>query len=635
MEKVLETIITTLASEHAADVDASWLDEVMRQRNREVRSSTRYVAKKRLLPLYLCMREETPEVLEAWGAPAGSVVDTAVVRLLRTKPRRTASGVATITVLTKPWPCSGDCVFCPNDVRMPKSYLHAEPACQRAERCCFDPYLQVQTRLRVLRDMGHVTDKVELIVLGGTWSDYPRDYQIWFMTELFRALNEAGDNEACAERRALYKAYGISDDPDAIAAHVSEVQQQLNAGSITYYEAWKMLYGKGSTWERAAGMQHATLEQLECQQSANEQGAHRCVGLVVETRADAVNPEHLAFLRRLGCTKIQMGIQTLDYDVLARCGRATNPAQVSRALELFRLFGFKSHLHMMANLPGATPDSDAEEFHTLVTDARFMPDELKLYPCCLVEGARLERLYEQGVWQPYPEEDLVDLLVADTLTTPAQTRISRMIRDISATDIIAGSKKTNLRQEVEAHVRALIDAGQATCNEMRFREIGVDEVDPYDLHLETISYETTVSEERFLQWVTSEGRLAGFLRLSLPRTEALQEVAQEWAGFPLQIGQAMIREVHVYGKVAALDGMLELQKAPTDPVHAAHSAGQTEGTQHVGLGRQLVEEACRQAAVAGYEAIHVISAIGTRDYYRALGFKDDDLYQSKPLDSVR
>ena len=113
------------------------------------------------------------------------------MRTLRMKPRRTASGVATITVITKPWKCSSDCLYCPNDLRMPKSYLHAEPACQRAERNFFDPYLQVASRLRALEQMGHLCDKVELIVLGGTWSDYPISYQTWFVFELFRALDDA------------------------------------------------------------------------------------------------------------------------------------------------------------------------------------------------------------------------------------------------------------------------------------------------------------------------------------------------------------------------------------------------------------------------------------------------------------
>ena len=145
-------------------------------------------AKRRLLPFYQRVRREEPERWASWDVTPE--LDAALVNVLRMKPRRSASGVATITVITKPWPCSGSCVFCPNDVRCPKSYLHNEPACARAEAACYDPYLQVSARLTALAQMGHATDKIELIVLGGTWSDYPEEYQTWFVTELFRALND-------------------------------------------------------------------------------------------------------------------------------------------------------------------------------------------------------------------------------------------------------------------------------------------------------------------------------------------------------------------------------------------------------------------------------------------------------------
>ena len=167
MEEALLEIIAAL--EAGEDVDAAWLDKLVRRHNRAAHDGTRQVAKRRLLPFYLHVKAEDPERWAAWKV--SEATDAALVRLLQAKPRRTASGVATITVLTKPWPCSGACVFCPNDIRMPKSYLHNEPACERAEQNWFDPYLQVTSRLTALSQMGHAIDKIELIVLGGTWSD--------------------------------------------------------------------------------------------------------------------------------------------------------------------------------------------------------------------------------------------------------------------------------------------------------------------------------------------------------------------------------------------------------------------------------------------------------------------------------
>ena len=176
-----------------APLDPNRLAQIIRRRNEGRTASEQPFAKKRLLPYYLHVKEADPARWGSWNVD--EALERRLVQTLRMKPRRTASGVATVTVLTKPWPCAGDCLYCPNDLRMPKSYLADEPACQRAERNWFDPYLQVAARLRALVEMGHVTDKVELIVLGGTWSDYPQDYQAWFVRELFRALND-GDGEA-------------------------------------------------------------------------------------------------------------------------------------------------------------------------------------------------------------------------------------------------------------------------------------------------------------------------------------------------------------------------------------------------------------------------------------------------------
>ena len=179
MEQIILNILEALR--RGETVDDKALVKLIHAEARREGADKRDLAKRRLLPFY-------QRVKRGWNVDAE--LERQLLQVLRMKPRRTASGVATITVITKPWPCSGDCLFCPNDLRMPKSYLHAEPACARAEQNCFDPYLQVSARLTALSQMGHATDKIELIVLGGTWSDYPEGYQTWFMSELFRALND-------------------------------------------------------------------------------------------------------------------------------------------------------------------------------------------------------------------------------------------------------------------------------------------------------------------------------------------------------------------------------------------------------------------------------------------------------------
>lgn len=177
---------------------ANELEDIVRAHNQGIRDNKSHISKRRALPFFLKVRESDPQRWSSWNISPNE--DALLLQTLRMKPRRTASGVATITVITKPWLCSGTCIYCPNDVRMPKSYLHNEPACQRAERNCFDPYLQVSSRLRALESMGHVTDKIELIVLGGTWNDYPESYRIWFVRELFRALNDAEEHGSAHDR---------------------------------------------------------------------------------------------------------------------------------------------------------------------------------------------------------------------------------------------------------------------------------------------------------------------------------------------------------------------------------------------------------------------------------------------------
>lgn len=600
-------------------------------------------AKRQLLPFYLGTKKEDPERWASWQISPD--LERELLRVIRIKPRRTASGVATITVITKPWPCSGDCVFCPSDLRMPKSYLHDEPACARAEQNRFDPYLQVSSRLTALSQMGHATDKIELIVLGGTWTDYPEGYQVWFMSELFRALNDdAVADEAAnpmlrrsaagrggaegamdavpdgclpkgvAERRARYRECFLAKDAEALAQRRAELQADIDdgrgGGRGRYNAAVKELYGAGSAWGRAMSWQSASWEELECRQRANERARHRVVGLVIETRPDAVTARSLHTIRRLGCTKVQMGVQSIDQRVLDMNERRIEVSRMEEAFSLCRLFGFKIHAHFMVNLIGSTPTGDKADYLRFVGPGPFQPDEVKLYPCALIEGTRLVRKHESGEWRPYTEDELLDVLAADIVATPAFCRVSRMIRDFSSKDIVAGNKKPNLRQMVE---RRLAASGQERVREIRYREIGSDAPDPAELEMDVVAYSTPTSEERFLQWVTPEGKIAGFLRLSLPDQRFVAECAKRYGDdAPVDAGEAMIREVHVYG-VAARVGQ--------------------EGTaaQHRGLGRSLVARACELALEAGFGRISVISAVGTREYYRSLGFLDHGLYQQKAL----
>ena len=617
MDELILDILQQLRDGSQGALDTHQLEMLINSHNSGIDSSAhstereKLIPKRAILPYFLQVKQKNEELWQSWNVTPE--LEERFIRSVRMKPRRTASGVATITVITRPHTCSSNCIYCPCDLRMPKSYLANEPACQRAELTFFDPYVQVAARLQALHQMGHSTDKVELIVLGGTWSDYPESYQYWFIKELFRALNEwPSSPNHIQERLNWYTSFGLQNSDEALSSFVAEQQAAVFADNTTYNQAFHKLYDTSQPHQNAWSQMQSTYDQLVEQQHSNETATARVVGLVIETRPDTITPDNLRMFRQLGCTKIQIGIQSTRQEILDANQRQMSVAQIKRAFSLIRLYGFKIHSHLMVNLLGATPEADKQDFKTFVTDPGFLPDEIKLYPCALVSGTQLVQKYQEGSWQPYAKDELVDVLVQDVLNTPPYVRISRMIRDISATDILVGNKHTNLRQMVEQELAAKDVASRV--QEIRFREINQQQVRAAELTLQDFTYTTAVSDEHFLQWVTADNKIAGFCRLSLPHWDKLTAGACDVTANELlvQPGQAMIRELHVYGQALSLgsEGM---------------------SAQHQGLGQKLLAKASSIAADAGYTSLNVISSIGTRAYYRAQGFTDAGLYQQKVL----
>jgi elongator complex protein 3 len=563
--------------------------------------------------------DELIQAYRAWAGTAGlPAFSTALLERLRLKPVRTASGVATLTVLTKPFPCPGECIFCPNDVRMPKSYLADEPGAQRAAQNGFDPYLQTYSRLLALHRTGHPTDKIELIILGGTWSFYPESYQIWFIRRMFDALHDFGAGHDAREavqadlaRESQFKPSLAPNPPNLLL-----VGETIGtAAGQSYNQAVQKLYqeemarsrlaatevGSGQR-PRSLATEYATWDELAAAHQQNETAACRCVGLVVETRPDHVDAQEVLRLRRMGCTKVQIGLQSLDDAILTANKRGHSVAEARRAIGLLRRAGFKIHAHWMPNLYKATPASDLADYQRLFADPAICPDELKIYPCSLIASAELMRHYQAGAWQPYGNDDLIGLLAACFAQTPEYCRLTRVIRDIPGTDIVVGNKTTNLRQLVDAHLAA---HGQHS-HDIRAREVGNASLDSDTLCLEALPYTTSVGQEIFLQYITPQRQIAGFLRLFLPQPGGRALTAD------LE-GAAIIREVHVYGQALSI------------------GKSETGRAQHAGLGTALIEQAAQLATEAGYASLAVISAVGTRAYYRARRFNDGELYQVRAL----
>lgn len=502
------------------------------------------------------------------------------------RPVRTQSGVTPVTVFTRPHPCPGRCIFCPNDVKMPKSYLSDEPGCQRAEDHHFDPYGQTWHRLDAFFRMGHPTDKIELIILGGTWSFYPEAYQRWFVRECFRAMNDFGE-PGRSRRDASYRG----------AADFSRQPRHVDGARLTRTYNQRVV----SVLKRRRSVDEtASWEALRAVHRDNEHSGARCVGLSVETRPDHLTEAEVVSLRRLGVTKVQVGIQSLDDGVLEANRRGHDVAAVRVSLARLRRAGFKVQAHWMCGLFGSSPEKDKRDFRRLFEDPDFCPDELKVYPCSLVESAELMAFFERGQWSPMAREDLLDVVQSALLHTPRYCRLSRVVRDIPATDIVSGSREGNLREVAERALRAR----GTPCKDIRSREVRGDPWDPQGLRLRRTHYDTTVARECFLEWVTADDRVVGFLRLSLPKGDPYIGELK---------GSALIRELHVYGRAV--------------PIGERPSAG----AQHRGLGRALLREAESSALASGYGRLSVISAVGTRGYYRRVGFQDGVLYQHREL----
>jgi len=499
--------------------------------------------------------------------------DEALLAAIRLKPVRTLSGVTTVTVLTRPYPCPGKCIFCPEDVRMPKSYLPDEPGAMRALEHNFDPFAQVHARLEALTAVGHPTDKIELLILGGTFSSYRRDYQAWFVKQCFEAMNEDAHHGPRHQHPGLVVDRENGEKPKEIPVDLSSPQGTVNA----------------------------EVKSLSETHLANESAPHRNVGLVVETRPDEITPDELAWFRTLGVTKVQMGLQSMDDSILELNQRGHTVAESHHAMALLRAAGFKIVLHWMPNLLGATPESDRADFPHLWEG--LCPDEIKIYPTQLLENAPLYEIWKRGEYQPYTTNELVQLIADVKPSIPRYCRVNRIIRDIPSTHVVSGNKRTSLRQDVLVEM-----ARRGThCECIRCREVRGEKVEPAALHLDDLIYHPDGAEEHFLSFVTPEDQIAGFLRLSLQGTDSPATSLADLEG------AAIIREVHVYGQSLAV------------------GTEQSGAAQHAGLGTRLLVEADNLARIKGYRRMAVIAAVGTRQYYMERGFERGKLFLIKKL----
>lgn len=472
--------------------------------------------------------------------------------LLKTRPIRSLSGIVNISVLTKPYPCPGKCLYCPLEKGIPKSYLSGEPAVERAKRLNFNPYLQVKKRIEMLEAEGHPTDKIELRIVGGTWSYYPKKYQIWFVKECFRACNS----------------------------------KKRDCNKIAMAEL---------------------LQQLKKEQKLNEKAKHRIVGLSIETRPDYINEKEIQWLRKLGVTMVELGVQSIYDDVLKLNLRGHGIKETILATKLLKDAGFKVLYQMMPNLPGSNLKRDEKMFEELFQNPDFQPDYLKIYPCAPLKEAPLYKLWKAGKYKTYSERELINLLKSIKKKIPFYVRIQRITRDIPSNEILAGGAKiSNLRQIVAEEMKK--EGWKCQC--IRCREVRGNYNPKDKLYLFREDYEASEGKEIFLSFETkNQEKLYSLLRLRIPKDEGTEASYI----FPVLKNAALIREIKTFGE------LVPIGKRKISP-------------QHQGLGKKLIKEAEKIAKKEfGLNKIAVISGIGAREYFRQLGYKLKDTYMVKRI----
>lgn len=378
--------------------------------------------------------------------------------LLRTRPIRSLSGVVNVSILTKPYTCPGKCLYCPNEPGIPRSYLSGEPAVERAKRLKFDPYVQTQKRLEVLDISGHPTNKVEIRIIGATWSYYPKKYQVWFCKKCFDACNEEKNNP--------------------------------NDKNLSLPDLWKKLL---------------------IAQKKNQKSKYRIVAMSVETRPDFITLKEIEQIQKLGATKVELGVQSVFEDILKKNNRGHGLKETKEATRNLKNAGFKVSYQIMLNLYGSNPKKDLKMFEELFNDSDFKPDCLKIYPCALVKEALLYKKYLAKKYKPYSEKILVDLLKSIKKIIPRYVRIERIIRDIPSPLIVeGGSRISNLRQMIEQDMQK----ENWHCQCIRCRE--VKSLPKEKAYLFREDYKASGGKEIFLSWEDkAQKNLYSMLRLRI------------------------------------------------------------------------------------------------------------------------
>jgi elongator complex protein 3 len=500
-------------------------------------------------------------------------------RYLYTKPVRTLSGVAVIAIMAKPYPCPhGRCTMCPGGKdshfgTVPNSYTGNEPATMRAMRNHYDPYLQVFNRLEQYVVIGQSPEKVDLIIMGGTFPYSPVADQEEVVYFALKAMNDFSNMFFRKGKFDVIRFREFFELPGPVGNDVrtKSIQKKLMAQK-----------NKGK-------------KSLEQMQKENEMANIRCIGITIETKPDYAKIEQANSMLRLGCTRVELGVQSIYDSALERVNRGHTVADSIDAVKTLKDLGFKVNFHMMLGLPDIDKRKDIDGLKKIVTDPDFQPDMLKLYPCMVMPGTQLEKEWKKWLFKPITTDEAAERIIEFKKYVPEHVRIMRVQRDIP-TKLGIGVDRNNLRQIIEYRMK---EKG-LKCRCIRCREIKGSEI----MHPKLVvrEYEASGGHEYFISIETADDLVVGFCRLRIPSQSLRKEITPT---------SALIRELHVYGSAARI--------------------GASGTVQHKGFGKQLLEEAERIAKKNSKDKMVVISGIGVRDYYRKLGYRKEGPYMVKKI----
>ena len=457
------------------------------------------------------------------------------------KPVKTASGVAVIALMPKPFACPhGRCTYCPGGIEFntPNSYTGKEPVTINAIKNQYNPNIQITSKLNQLQLFGHDVTKIELVIVGGTFLFMPKDYQENFIKSCYDGLN---------------------------------------------------------------GFESPS---LQISMKNNENAKNRNVGFTIETKPDYCKKEHVDLMLSYGVTRVEIGVQSLHERVYKIVNRGHDYHDVIDSFQISKDSGYKIVAHMMPGLPTITPEEDINDFKKLFNDSNLKPDMLKIYPSLVLENTALYDDFIAKKYVPYSDEEMLTVLTEVKKIVPKWVRIMRVQREITPNEIHAGPKSGNLRQIIHKRLK---DQGYA-CKCIRCREAGLSRKNtPTEfLKLNKEEYDSSHGREIFISFEDDDEVVYGFLRLRKPSELAHRnEITQN---------SCIVRELHVFGKSIKIGE------------HEENSI------QHSGLGRKLMGEA-EKISREDFDAekLLVISAVGTREYYKKLGYTLDGPYMSRQL----